>query len=210
MSAVGLDLPADLSVAGWVAVAEALCAARSALGWAFGDWWVHAETAGYGARHAMVEDARWTGPSAQTCADFGTTARAFQPSRRREALSITHHRETLGLSPGEADALLLWCEEPLLRSAGGKARSTRELRERVRALKGEQQALAIETDARQPPASLREVFDRIDHSARAISVQVSEVPQQPRRTVTLEVSGCRRFAGALWSKRRRWSKRRST
>ena len=83
----------------------------------------------YGQCKAIVEAEDWEGPTLQTCMDAASVCRAFETTRRREALSFKHHREVAALPPTDADALLDWAEAPLC--DGGKPRSTRELRGEV-------------------------------------------------------------------------------
>jgi hypothetical protein len=75
----------------------------------------------------------------EACRNYAMVARAFETSRRRDVLSLSHHREVAVLSPADADQLLDWAEEP--RRNGGKPRSTRELRSQVRS------RVAARTDA---------------------------------------------------------------
>jgi len=52
----------------------------------------------------------------------GSGGRTFETSRHRVALSFNHRRETAALPPGEADALLDWCEEPVRTPSTNHAR----------------------------------------------------------------------------------------
>ncbi len=121
-----LSLPDNLSEEQWIAIGQAILGVRSATRWWLGDWWASGEHR-YGNRRALVEGELWDGPSLQGCMDVASVARAFETSRRREALSFGHHREVASLPADQADALLDWAGEPL--SSGGRARSVRALRE---------------------------------------------------------------------------------
>jgi hypothetical protein len=121
-------LPGDLSFEQWVERGEELGRAEGQLQWAIGDWWAYGEHR-YGRRKEIVDSADWRGPAYTTCMDCASVARKFETSRRREALTFSHHREVAHLLPTEADASLDWCEEPL-RGGGKRPRSVRDLRMR--------------------------------------------------------------------------------
>jgi hypothetical protein len=58
--------------------------------WAYGDRRELDKAWSYGARKALVESEDWTGPTFQTCANAASVCKAFESSRRREALhSVT-------------------------------------------------------------------------------------------------------------------------
>ena len=94
-----------------------------------GDWWAFGEQH-YGDRKAITEADDWEGPAFQTCMDAAMVCRSFETSRRREALSFTHHAEVIGRPAKEADRPLDWCEETI--ATTGRPRSTRDLRKEVR------------------------------------------------------------------------------
>jgi hypothetical protein len=122
LTGVSMELPASTTQAQWQKLGIALARLDDAKQWWIGDWWAHAEHK-YGERKAIVENKDWQGPAYGTCANAATVCRAFEPSRRREVLSFSHHeylaRRARGtaLSKPEiiklADELLDWCEEPL-------------------------------------------------------------------------------------------------
>ncbi len=55
------------------------------------EWAIGFGEAHHGDRKAIVEADDWIGPAFQTRMNVASVARAFEPSRRREALSFTHH-----------------------------------------------------------------------------------------------------------------------
>jgi hypothetical protein len=103
--AVGLALPADLDRERWDAVGADLCRLDGTISWWVGDWWIFGEHR-YGARREITEDPGWQGPAYQTCANSATVCRAFEISRRREALSFSHHETVAALPTAEQDRLL--------------------------------------------------------------------------------------------------------
>jgi hypothetical protein len=122
----GLDLPETLGFKEWRAVGSTLDVLIKALLWAAGDWCAFGEHR-YGSRKALTDAADWQGPSLRSCMDAASVCRKFSTSRRREALSFSHHSEVAALPPALADELLAWYEKALL--AGKRlGRSTRELR----------------------------------------------------------------------------------
>jgi N6-adenosine-specific RNA methylase IME4 len=78
--------------------------------WWIGDWWAYGEHR-YGERKAatepggILEDLNFG-----TAANYGSVARAFETSRRREVLSFTHHAEVTGLTPALQDSWLARAE----------------------------------------------------------------------------------------------------
>jgi hypothetical protein len=137
---LGLEIPKDITFEHWLAVGKHLALADHALAWRIGDWWIYGEHR-HGDRIAVLRTKAWSGPSFGACRNYATVARAFETSRRRDALSFGHHREVASLSPEDADRLLDWVEEPLC--SGGRPRSTRELRDQARRRKaGRRQPLS--------------------------------------------------------------------
>jgi hypothetical protein len=124
-----LEIPENISFEHWLAVGKHLALTDNALAWRIGDWWTYGEHR-HGDRIAVLRTKAWSGPSFGACRNYATVARAFETSRRRDALSFGHHREVASLSPEDADRLLDWAEQPLC--SGGRPRSTRELRDQVR------------------------------------------------------------------------------
>jgi hypothetical protein len=102
---VRLALPADLDHARWCEIGANLRHIERAVAWWLGDWWAFGEHR-YGARRRITEDPDWDGPAYQTCANAAAVCRAFEISRRREALGFSHHEVVAALAPAEQDKLL--------------------------------------------------------------------------------------------------------
>jgi hypothetical protein len=126
----GLVLPEDLTFEECRDIGLALGRDGTRHNWEVGDWWAFVEHH-YGKRTAIVEADDWTGPAFQTCANLARVARAFETSRRREALSFSHHAElaSVTISPKKADELLDWCLDRV--AERGRPRSIRDLRLRL-------------------------------------------------------------------------------
>lgn len=92
----------------WCADGEVLLALQAKLDWVVGDWWRKGDHA-YGERAAQVLDSDWH--SFQSFRNAGWVAGRFEASRRRDALSFSHHSEVASLDPDAADALLDQAEE---------------------------------------------------------------------------------------------------
>lgn len=105
LSETALDLPKELSFEVWRDLGLQLGRAEHSISWWVGDWWAFGEHH-YGERKAIVESEDWNGPAFQTCRNAGSVCAAFETSRRRDALSFTHHAEVASLDPGVADVLL--------------------------------------------------------------------------------------------------------
>jgi hypothetical protein len=104
VQAVELALPADLDLELWRDIGTNLCCFGRAIPWV-GDWWAFGEHR-YGARREITEDPGWQGPAYRTCANSAAVCRAFEISRRREALSFSHHEAVAALSTAEQGRLL--------------------------------------------------------------------------------------------------------
>lgn len=115
---LGLDIPKGQTFDEWVAMGRSLCDGQRVINWWLGDWWA-AGSHRYGERAKAAAEGIF-GREFQTLMDMASVCRAFATSRRREALTFTHHREAAALPPGEADALLTRAETDRL--------STREVR----------------------------------------------------------------------------------
>jgi len=135
VTATSLDLPENLSDDDWCALGAELGRASNKIAWWIGDWWINGKHR-YGTRKQTIED--WGGPSFQTCENYGVVCRRFAPSRRRERLSFSHHREVAFLPPAEADELLDWCLED------GDVRSVWELKNEIRRREKSPQPVTIE------------------------------------------------------------------
>jgi hypothetical protein len=119
--ALTLDIPKDQSFDDWVDTGRRLCASSQVINWYIGDWWAAGQHR-YGARAKVAAEGLF-GKEFQGLMDVASVCRAFPTSRRREALTFTHHREVAALPPEEADTLLVRAEDERL--------STRELRKEV-------------------------------------------------------------------------------
>jgi hypothetical protein len=72
--------------------------------WAIGDWWVHGSHS-YGDRAKAAADGIF-GLSFGALRNYGTTARSFEMSRRRDIVPFSFHQELTRLDPITADQLL--------------------------------------------------------------------------------------------------------
>jgi N6-adenosine-specific RNA methylase IME4 len=122
---VSLRLDKSLPFARWREIGQQLCAMERGVQWWIGDWWAFGSQT-YGER-AQAAASGIFGRSFGGLKNLGSTARAFGRSRRRDLLSFTHHAEVAALEPAQADALLEEAER--------KGFSTRDLRDRVDAIK---------------------------------------------------------------------------
>jgi hypothetical protein len=125
LTATSLNLPSDLKLPIWERLGEALARAERSLLWYVADWWAWTPKKGLPPEERHTIAGR-LGFAVHTLDTYASVARVFEPSRRLEILSFAHHQEVAGLSKEQADELLAWCLEPV--AAGGKPRSTRELR----------------------------------------------------------------------------------
>lgn len=103
ISPVGLKLPKKMDYDAWVRLGEQLTRMHEASSWAIADWLFYGEWE-YGRRYE--EAIELTGLSYQALNDLKYVAGRFDISRRREKLSISHHREVAALPPPDADRLL--------------------------------------------------------------------------------------------------------
>lgn len=120
LSRTALELPADMSFEEWSAYGQRLSRMAEGVMWWLGDWWRYGERR-YGERASQALDA--DGYSYQTLRSAGYVAGRFEPFRRLNNLTWSHHLEVAALDPGEADKLLT--------EAASEGWSTRELRAEV-------------------------------------------------------------------------------
>jgi hypothetical protein len=99
-----LDLPPDLPFEEWQQIGERLCHGQKVINWWIGDWWNSGQHR-YGERARLAAEGIF-GREFQTLQNIGSVCRAFDTSRRREALSFTHHAEVAALPPVEQEVLL--------------------------------------------------------------------------------------------------------
>jgi hypothetical protein len=99
-----LSLPPDLDFERWREAGAALSRLERGVQWAIGDWWAFGQHH-YGDRVRFVAEGIF-GLSLQTLMNYGSIARAFEGSRRREVLPFGLHAEVVGLPPEEQEELL--------------------------------------------------------------------------------------------------------
>jgi hypothetical protein len=92
----------------WQEIGHKLALAERSVAWWIGDWWICGDHR-YGARARQCES--WDLLRLETCMNYGSVCRAFPPSRRREALSFSHHAAVASLPAADADRLLDRCEK---------------------------------------------------------------------------------------------------
>jgi hypothetical protein len=105
---IALELPEDLRIEDWQILGRKLSVMEQRVQWWLGDWWAFGE-AHYGTRAKAVRDQLF-GKAFQTLANYGSVARAFEPSRRREALAFSYHAEVVSLPPEVAEQVLAAAE----------------------------------------------------------------------------------------------------
>lgn len=118
VSTVGLDLPDDLSFEQWNGIGAALQGVSRSVQWWIGDWLRYGEKR-YGEMYAQA--VKETGRDDGALRNLKWVADKFSLSRRRDALTWSHHNEVAG----RADA------DELLDVAEREDWSTRELRAEV-------------------------------------------------------------------------------
>ena len=123
---LSLSIPDETSFEDWQAIGRRLFARERVINWWIGDWWAFGEHR-YGERAKMAAEGIF-GASFGTLANYGSVARSFETSRRRELVSFTHHAEVAALPPAEADAMLA--------KAADENLSTRDVRKAAMLRKG--------------------------------------------------------------------------
>lgn len=116
--ALALDIPKNQTFDQWTEMGRSLAEGQRVVNWWIGDWWA-AGSHRYGERAKAAAEGIF-GREFQSLMDMASVCRSFEPSRRRDVLSFTAHREVAALPPNEADKLLERAEKDGL--------STRELR----------------------------------------------------------------------------------
>jgi hypothetical protein len=119
---VGLSLRGHISFEQWADMGRRITRVASGSMWSLGDWLIYGERT-YGERYRSALDA--TQFDYQTLRNVAWVARSFDMSRRRDALSFSHHAEVAGLSQAEQD---LWLSRA---QSGGWSRN--ELRRQLAA-----------------------------------------------------------------------------
>lgn len=151
---VSLTLAKNTSLEQWKAVGSSLGSMERAVGWWVGDWWNQGEP--YGDRVSIVKDASWTGPSHKTCQNYGSVAKKFDPSQRREGLTFAHHSAVASLPPEKAQAVL--------------ADADRQRQETGEAPPSRQVAQIAKADRRDERAA--EMADRIEAASQELGDQL--------------------------------------
>jgi hypothetical protein len=100
----------ELAVAEWVEQGRCLGAIGRGSAWWIGDW-IRYGSVRYGDKYAAASQV--TGYDAQSLMNMAYVASRFEPSRRRPALSFSHHAELAGLPPEDQE---LWLDRA---EAGG-------------------------------------------------------------------------------------------
>lgn len=111
-SSTSLSLPESMTFEQWEAVGMELANRAKKLNWWIGDWWAAGHHR-YGERARLAARGLF-GREFKTLANIASVCRAFEPSRRREQLSWSHHAEAAALSPKSADMLLDMAERDKL------------------------------------------------------------------------------------------------
>jgi hypothetical protein len=130
----------DLSVGDWVRNGRWLGALGRASGWWIGDW-IRYGNARYGERYEPA--ARVTGYDVQSLRNMAYVAGRFDPRRRRDSLSFSHHAELAALPAEEQD---LWLD----RAVAG-AFSVGKLRSELRHARRRAASRAALAEARRKP-----------------------------------------------------------
>lgn len=104
LHSTGLAIPDDLELDKWAAIGEKLAQIGTGVQWALGDWWAYGDHK-YGERKAVAV-AKKLPYEFGTLMNFGWVARRFETSRRREALSFSHHAEVAMLNPADQTRML--------------------------------------------------------------------------------------------------------
>lgn len=116
-----LEMPDGMTFDEWVRLGRRLCASSQVVNWYIGDWWAFGEQR-YGERAAAAAEGVF-GKTFGSLRNTAVVCRAFETSRRHDALSFSHHQEVASLPPEDADALLTEAET--------RGWSKAELREQV-------------------------------------------------------------------------------
>ncbi len=125
---LALTLPAELTFEQWEAEGRRLSFTSHALQWYIGDWWNAGYTFGEEKRAETAK--RLFGLEYGTVRNYGSVAGRIPVSRRRDALTFSHHAELATLDDeGAVDALAHKVEEQGL--------SLRDLRREIAILKGD-------------------------------------------------------------------------
>ena len=106
VSLTGLELPPGLTFEQWSLVGEQLQNVVKACMWWTGDWWAFGEHK-YGERAAQFANPEGkNGYKFQTLMNAGWVSKQIETSRRREALSWSHHEVVAAMKSEEQDEML--------------------------------------------------------------------------------------------------------
>lgn len=124
----GLKIQPGIKLDEWEKIGGQVVGLHSATSWALGDWLFYGEWE-YGSSYEAAAAA--TGLAVQTLTDLKHVAGRFEFSRRRENLSLSHHREVAPLPLDEQDDWLDqaeeggWSREQLRNAIAGRPVSAR-------------------------------------------------------------------------------------
>jgi hypothetical protein len=102
LTSTGLLITGEPDFDSWRRIGPKLFALARASSWGIGDWWAVGEQR-YGARTA---EAVARGQNPKTLMNKASVARAFETSRRREALTFGHHEAVVTFAAEDQDRLL--------------------------------------------------------------------------------------------------------
>jgi N6-adenosine-specific RNA methylase IME4 len=88
LTAVGWQIPKNISKDQWLACGVALCRIETGVQWWIGDWWIVGENRQWGLGQEIAEKFGW---NYGTLRNYGSVARAFNLSHRFDKLTFTHH-----------------------------------------------------------------------------------------------------------------------
>lgn len=121
MTATSWAPVSDLELPAWTEAGRRLGAIGRGVGWWIGDWLFYGNRR-FGERYVRAKQI--TGYDVQTLMNMAYVASRFEPSRRWESLSFSHHAELAALDPESQDRWLARAERDRL--------SVRCLREELR------------------------------------------------------------------------------
>lgn len=117
----GLTVTTELDFDDWQRLGATLHRIEQSVQWWVGDW-LNYGAAAYGEKYAQAVDV--TGTAFSTLQNYAWVSKQIEPSRRRPALSWSHHREVAGLDPTGQDRWLAAAET----EGWSKGQLERELR----------------------------------------------------------------------------------
>jgi hypothetical protein len=169
LSKRGIDFKRELSEEDWIELGRVLRTYDTAIQWMLGDWLNHgiknAEKWGKVDEQAESEESKYTPLLAQTdyqygtLANFASVARAVTHSRRREAMSFSHHIEVAKLAGDE--------QEKFLELAEAQNLSVRELRKLIKGSGGKApRVVSYVSKAKQRLAAIREKAPSLNKDER--------------------------------------------